>query len=168
MLLKAGQKSPPSSKTDAHCISSAPVTFPLSCIIFLGPQDVISLTPSSRAISISHGFAGISSLLSRQAMVTSFAPTLRAVRATSTATLPPPTTNTLSLRAISLPSLISARKSIPQKTSSDCAPSRSIFRLSCNPVAMKTASKPSAFNVSRSKSLPSFFSVLSSIPTLKT
>ena len=51
-----------------------PDTTPFSPKILLGPHEGINLTPSSRAISSSHSLAGISSRLSRQAMVTAPAP----------------------------------------------------------------------------------------------
>ena len=61
---------------------------------FQGAPAVLNLNPSSRTRSISSLPAGICSLDSRQIMVTFGTPRRFAVTATSTATLPPPTTTT--------------------------------------------------------------------------
>ena len=71
-------------------------------------------TPSSSARAISSGEAGMMSRLSRQAIVTFFAPRRLAVIATSMATLPPPVTITSEPILPFIQSLTSTRKSRPK------------------------------------------------------
>ena len=143
---KYGQKLPSSSKTEVQRTSSIPAALPSFSIILSGPQEYSISTPSCWACSISHGFAGISSRLSRQASVTSLAPKRTAVRATSTATLPPPMTTTRSFTATSPPSATSDRNSTPQCTLPSADPSSSILRLNWAPTATNTALKPSCWS----------------------
>ena len=100
---KVGLNFPSASNTAVHFLKCTPVTLPSLLTISVGPQEFIIFTPSSTASSISQGWAGISSEDSRQTAVTSLAPSRRAVRATSMATLPPPMTTTLSPISTFLP-----------------------------------------------------------------
>ncbi|MBA7648373.1 hypothetical protein ES703_56159 [subsurface metagenome] len=69
----------------------------------------------------------MSSLHSRQVNCTSLAPNLLAVKATSTATLPPPITMTLSVTLTSSPRLTFLRKSRPQRIFGKLEPSTLSF-----------------------------------------
>ena len=78
---------------------------------------------------------GISARLSRQNRLTLAAPCLVAVRATSIATLPPPTTTTFPVRSALLPRLTLRRKSTPEMTPSASSPSTQSARPPCAPTA---------------------------------
>ena len=69
-------------------------------------------------------------------MVTVFAPKRMAVRATSTATLPPPTTMTLPWGLSPLSNATSRRKSMPETTPSESSPSTPSFLPPWAPIAM--------------------------------
>ena len=74
-------------------------------------------------------------------------------RATSIATLPPPTTITSPLKSHPFPRPISRRNSQPQRTPSFSTPAKGIVRLPLAPVAKKIASK-SSLSLSRVISSP--------------
>ena len=135
-----GLKLPALSNTDVHLIRPSPVTA-FSPRIFLGPQALFIIIPSSSARAISHSWAGISSLFSRQKSCTFAAPVLLAVRATSMATLPPPITITSPLKSNVLPRPTSRKKSQPHRTPFFSEPSREILVLPLAPLAIKIALK---------------------------
>ena len=83
----------------------------LSLIISLGPQAFKISIPSSRVSSISSLDAGITSLSSKESIVTLPEVNLLAVLAASTATLPPPTTTQSESHFVVLSSVASCKKS---------------------------------------------------------
>ena len=106
-----------SSKTAVQVLNSRPETrLLLSMKNALGPKLLTIWMSLSRASWISWDQAGISSRRSRQTMVTFLAPSRLAVSATSTATLPPPTTSTSAPISTFFPSAASRRKSTPCST----------------------------------------------------
>jgi len=146
----SGAKRPSSPKTQVQTFSSAPATRP-SPTKWSMPQPSCSVTPSARASRTSKSWAGISSQHSRLTWSTEAAPSRRAERAASMATLPPPTTSTLlPVRPTSLPSFTSARKSRALITPSLSSPGTCSLTALCVPVATKTASNPSSFSLAGS------------------
>ena len=99
--------------------------------------------PSFSASSISQEWAGIFSRDSRQETLTFLTPHLKAVRATSRATLPPPRTMVVFPTATFLPKATSRRKSVLIRTSGKSEPGIGIILPADVPVAIKTAWYPS-------------------------
>ena len=90
----SGENLPDSSLSLVHFLNASPFIWPSSLTTSFGPHPPLCQTPSFNARSISSCVAGRQSSVSRDTIVTLFAPSLFAVTATSTATLPPPTTIT--------------------------------------------------------------------------
>ena len=82
------------SKTDSTLVTSRPSDLAVLAFHGLRPPAVVDLDASSTASSTSHFQAGISCSFSRQTISTFSTPSLRADRATSMATFPPPMTST--------------------------------------------------------------------------
>ncbi|MPM95642.1 hypothetical protein SDC9_142797 [bioreactor metagenome] len=130
-----GEKRPSASNTLTQRLNSTPVTLPFSTRMRLGPQLFWMAMRSPSASSISSAEAGISLRDSRQTMLTSSAPLRTAVRATSTATLPPPMTTVLPESTAGSPAFTRRRNSMPEMTPSASSPTTPSLRPPCAPMA---------------------------------
>ena len=135
-----------SSNTASTISKRMPFNTPASCTKALGTWKLMIGMPSCIASSFSHGEAFISSNPERTMTLTSCAPSRRAERQQSIAVLPPPSTITRGLTALTWPNDTDASQSMPSLMCSAASerPGRSRLRPRGAPQPTNTASQPSA------------------------
>ena len=130
-----GLKRPSASLTERHFLKTIAFTLPFSVRISFGPQELFTEMPSSSASATSSFAAGMISRDSRQNMETSPEPARSAALATSTATLPPPTTTVRPESFVLSSRFTLLKNSTPVFTPSASSPGTPALRPPCAPIA---------------------------------